>query len=126
MLSGHGECASKVQQDEGQWNARGRTGMTLPPEETDVLPATLAHISELPGAKVRIFLSEIEEGISNYRSMHSLTHRVEHQYHGHFLIELLQNAHDAFTENASPDRLRPHRDDNPKILRFHHLRCARP
>ena len=56
----------------------------------------LAHISELTGAKVRIFLTEVAEGVSNYRSMHSLTQQVEHQYHGRFLIELLQNAHDAF------------------------------
>lgn len=54
-----------------------------------------AHISGMTAAKVRIFLSEIAEGVSNYRSMHSLTQQVEHQYHDRFLIELLQNAHDA-------------------------------
>ncbi|TKB87886.1 MAG: hypothetical protein E8D43_00670, partial [Nitrospira sp.] len=58
------------------------------------------HVAELTGAKVRVFLSEIAEGVSNYRSMHSLTQQVEHQYHGRFLIELLQNAHDAFNEGA--------------------------
>ncbi|MEO8805814.1 MAG: hypothetical protein ABI433_07015 [Burkholderiaceae bacterium] len=60
----------------------------------------LTHISELTGAKVRVFLTEVAEGVSNYRSMHSLTQQVEHQYHGRFLIELLQNAHDAFTGPA--------------------------
>lgn len=80
---------------------KGRTGVTLPSEEAEASLVALAHISELTGAKVRIFLSEIAEGVSNYRSMHSLTQQVEHQYHGRFLIELLQNAHDAFTENAS-------------------------
>lgn len=60
--------------------------------------AAQAYVSELTGAKVRIFLAEMAEGVSNYRSMHSLTQQVEHQYHGRFLIELIQNAHDAFDE----------------------------
>lgn len=66
------------------------------------------HISELTGAKVRIFLTEVAEGVSSYRSMHSLTQQVEHQYHGRFLIELVQNAHDTFGE-LSPD------DDNNRV-----------
>ena len=78
----------------------GRTGVALPLEETEASLAALAHISDLTGAKVRIFLSEVAEGVSNYRSMHSLTQQVEHQYHGRFLIELLQNAHDSFTEGV--------------------------
>ena len=45
--------------------------------------------------KVRTFLYEIAEGTSNYRSLHSLTEQVEHQYHGRFIVELIQNAHDA-------------------------------
>ena len=61
----------------------------------------IEHITELTGAKVRIFLAEVAEGVSNYRSMHSLTQQVEHQYHGRFLIELIQNAHDAFSEQIS-------------------------
>ncbi|WP_333981576.1 sacsin N-terminal ATP-binding-like domain-containing protein [Burkholderia gladioli] len=68
--------------------------------KTKASSVALTHISELTGAKVRIFLSEIAEGVTNYRSMHSLTQQVEHQYHGRFLIELLQNAHDALTEPA--------------------------
>ncbi|VWC77472.1 hypothetical protein BLA39750_00977 [Burkholderia lata] len=72
--------------------------MVLPLRETEELPTAHSHISELTGAKVRIFLSEVAEGVSNYRSMHSLTQQVEHQYHGRFLIELLQNAHDALAE----------------------------
>lgn len=63
--------------------------------------AALQHVSGLTGAKVRIFLAEVAEGVSNYRSMHSLTQQVEHQYHGRFLIELIQNAHDAFDEPRS-------------------------
>src|SRR5262245_2883956 len=45
--------------------------------------------------KLRSFLYELAEGTSNYRSLHSLTEQVEHQYHGRFLVELIQNAHDA-------------------------------
>lgn len=74
--------------------------MAIERQETTGHPAA-AHIAELTGAKVRVFLSEVAEGVSNYRSMHSLTQQVEHQYHGRFLIELLQNAHDTFTEDAS-------------------------
>lgn len=72
--------------------------MDLASEEKNASVRAHTHISELTGAKVRIFLSEVAEGVSNYRSMHSLTQQVEHQYHGRFLIELVQNAHDAFPE----------------------------
>ena len=54
------------------------------------------HIEEMTAAKIRIFLAEVTEGVSSYRSLSSLTQQVEHQYHGRFLIELIQNAHDAF------------------------------
>jgi hypothetical protein len=62
----------------------------------DVLSDSLAHVSRLTGAKVRVFLTELAEGTSNYTSLHNLTEHVEHQYHGRFLIELIQNAHDTF------------------------------
>ena len=68
--------------------------MELTFETAGACGTAVAHVTELTGAKVRIFLSEIAEGVSNYRSMHSLTQQVEHQYHGRFLIELVQNAHD--------------------------------
>lgn len=74
-------------------------------EEIDGLSRTTdphLHISELTGAKIRTFLFEVAEGVSNYRSLHSLTQQVEHQYHGRFLIELLQNAHDAFACASAP------------------------
>ena len=48
--------------------------------------------------EIRSFLDEISNGTSRYRSLHSLTEQVEHQYHGRFLIELIQNAHDALFE----------------------------
>jgi len=46
-------------------------------------------------AKMRSFLDEVANGTSDYRSVHNLTQEVRHQYEGRFLIELLQNAHDA-------------------------------
>jgi len=50
--------------------------------------------------EIKSFLSEIGNGTSNYRSLHSLTEQIEHQYHGRFLIELLQNAHDALIDET--------------------------
>ncbi|HEX04481.1 MAG TPA: hypothetical protein ENH10_04905, partial [Bacteroidetes bacterium] len=48
--------------------------------------------------EIRSFLDELSNGTSRYRSLHNLTEQVEHQYHGRFLIELIQNAHDALFE----------------------------
>lgn len=48
--------------------------------------------------EIRTFLDEIANGTSNYRSLHSLTEQIEHQYHGRYLIELIQNAHDALVD----------------------------
>ena len=76
-------------------------------KEVSPVADPLSYISELTGAKIRTFLFEVAEGVSNYRSLHSLTQQVEHQYHGRFLIELLQNAHDAFV--SAPTREQPNR-----------------
>ena len=46
-------------------------------------------------AKLSSFLDELANGTRNYRTLHSLTEQIEHQYHGRFLIELLQNGHDS-------------------------------
>ena len=57
--------------------------------------------------EVRTFLDELANGTSNYKSLHNLTEQIEHQYHGRFLIELLQNAHDALYEienNKTPQK----------------------
>jgi hypothetical protein len=54
-----------------------------------------ARVVEKTSAKIRKFLYELAEGTSDYRSLHNLTEQVEHQYHGRFIIELIQNAHDA-------------------------------
>jgi hypothetical protein len=55
-----------------------------------------AVVAESTASKIRTFLFEIAEGTRNYRGLHSLTQQVEHQYHGRFLVELIQNAHDAY------------------------------
>ena len=65
-------------------------------------PASFVHAST--ASKVRTFLYEIAEGTTNYRSLHSLTQQVEHQYHGRFLVELIQNAHDALFPDIGADR----------------------
>ena len=54
-----------------------------------------AYVAETTVNKIRSFLYEWALGTKNYRSLHSLTEQVEHQYHGRFAIELIQNAHDA-------------------------------
>lgn len=67
---------------------------------------TDAMVIETTSAKVRKFLYELAEGTSDYRSLHSLTEQVEHQYHGRFIVELIQNAHDALLPSSiEPDRL---------------------
>jgi hypothetical protein len=70
-------------------------------------PNLQAQVEALTAAKIRTFLFEVAEEVSNYRSLHSLTEQVEHQYHGRFLIELIQNAHDALHEE--PTREQPAR-----------------
>ncbi|MCY4312156.1 MAG: ATP-binding protein [Gammaproteobacteria bacterium] len=45
--------------------------------------------------EIRTFLDEVLNGTSRYRSLHNVTEQVTHQYHGRFLIELIQNAYDA-------------------------------
>ncbi len=54
--------------------------------------------------EIRSFLDELSNGTSRYRSLHNLTEQVEHQYYGRFLIELIQNAHDALFEVDVPSR----------------------
>lgn len=68
-------------------------------------PVAIDHITAHLCSKVRVFLTEVAEGVSNYRSMHNLTEQVEHQYHGRFLIELIQNAHDALGEHPGGGRI---------------------
>ena len=58
------------------------------------MPDTDTYVLDATGAKVRTFLYGLAEGTTDYRSLHNLTEQVEHQYHGRFLVELIQNAHD--------------------------------
>ncbi|MHB8369079.1 MAG: sacsin N-terminal ATP-binding-like domain-containing protein [Leptospirales bacterium] len=63
------------------------------------------QIIESTSSKIRSFLYELAEGTTNYRSLHSLTEQVEHQYHGRFIVELIQNAHDAMClPGSKPDQ----------------------
>jgi hypothetical protein len=63
------------------------------------------QIIEKTTSEIRTFLDELANGTSNYKSLHNLTEQVEHQYHGRFLIELIQNAHDAlFEEDINGDQ----------------------
>ncbi|MBI5515255.1 MAG: DUF3883 domain-containing protein [Deltaproteobacteria bacterium] len=55
--------------------------------EREVVDKTLGEI--------RTFLDQIANGSRQYLTIHNLTEQIEHQYHGRFVIELLQNAHDA-------------------------------
>lgn len=56
------------------------------------------------GSKIRSFLYELAEGVTNYRTVHSFTEQVQHQYHGRFAIELIQNAYDALARASEADR----------------------
>jgi hypothetical protein len=65
---------------------------------------TDAYVLDATGAKVRTFLYGLAEGTTDYRSLHNLTEQVEHQYHGRFLVELIQNAHDQLPEATTAER----------------------
>ncbi len=73
----------------------------------DSVAAPTAHIRDWTSRVIRVYLTELAEGTSNYRSLYTLTQHIEHQYHSRFLIELIQNAHDALGSISSSDT--PHR-----------------
>ena len=58
-----------------------------------------AEIIRKTTGEIRTFLAQLAYETSGYKSLHNLTEQVEHQYHGRFLIELIQNAHDAMNEH---------------------------
>lgn len=68
--------------------------------------------------EIRTFLDELANGTSNYKSLHNLTEQVQHQYHGRFLIELIQNAHDALfdIEKQKVDKDTPEDDGRIEIV----------
>lgn len=61
-----------------------------------------AEIIQKTTGEICTFLDELANGTSNYKSLHNLTEQVEHQYHDRFLVELIQNAHDAMNELDEP------------------------
>ena len=63
------------------------------------------EITDKTLGEIRSLLDEFSNGTSRYESLRGLTDQVEHQYHGRFLIELIQNAHDALFEASNPDDL---------------------
>lgn len=65
-------------------------------------PEVRAYIESWACRQIQTFLDELANGTTNYRSLHSLTQQIEHQYHGRFLVELLQNAHDALKLDDCP------------------------
>ncbi|MDC0708745.1 DUF3883 domain-containing protein [Stigmatella sp. ncwal1] len=58
-------------------------------------------IREKTIGEIRTFIAELGNGTAQYRTVHSLTQQIEHQYHSRFIIELLQNAHDALLADPS-------------------------
>lgn len=62
------------------------------------------NIIDKTTGQIRTFLSELSNNTTNYRSLRNLTEQIEHQYHGRFLMELIQNAHDVlYDENHESD-----------------------
>ncbi|MBI4706191.1 MAG: DUF3883 domain-containing protein [Deltaproteobacteria bacterium] len=60
-----------------------------------------ARIIDKTVGELRTFIAELGNGTTLYRTVHGLTEQVEHQCHGRFVIELLQNAHDALLADAA-------------------------
>ncbi|RWD10463.1 MAG: hypothetical protein EOS74_29610 [Mesorhizobium sp.] len=69
-----------------------------------VSPQAAEAVSGVTASKLRSFLYELAEGVTNYRTVHSLTEQVQHQYHGRFAIELIQNAYDALARASEAER----------------------
>ncbi|KZK81225.1 hypothetical protein PsAD13_04174 [Pseudovibrio sp. Ad13] len=67
------------------------------------LPDLAKSVRNVTESKLRSFLYELAEGVTNYRTVHSLTEQVQHQYHGRFAIELIQNAYDAIARDPLAD-----------------------
>lgn len=98
--------------------------------EASFTRATDEVVIEGTSSKIRTFLYELAEGTSNYRSLHSLTEQVEHQYHGRFIVELIQNAHDALlppsNESDRPARIEIALKDEGKFGALYVANDGRP
>lgn len=63
------------------------------------------HVTDKIHGEIKTFLDEIINGTSNYRSLGNVAEQTAHQYHGRFLVELLQNAHDALNSHDASSRI---------------------
>ncbi|ETT74122.1 hypothetical protein C173_09991, partial [Paenibacillus sp. FSL R7-277] len=61
--------------------------------------------------KTRSFLDELRNGTDDFASITSLTKQITHDYHSRFIIELVQNAHDALLETGGTVRIIFDRDN---------------
>ena len=72
-------------------------GATPPPDVTE--PAPRAHVERIASRKIKGFLGTIDGSGEYYDPVHkqnqSLSQHIIADYHGRFLIELIQNGHDA-------------------------------
>ncbi|MEA3318418.1 MAG: ATP-binding protein [Bacillota bacterium] len=66
--------------------------------KVDTDPSDL--IGKRCAGQIRTFLDELKNETDNYGSIHSLTRQITYDYHSRFLIELLQNAHDALHDGG--------------------------
>lgn len=76
-------------------------------------PGIRSAIEKHTASALTSFLDELANGTRNYRSLHNLTEQIEHQYHGRFLVELLQNAHDCLrADRSTPGRIAVHFEES--------------
>jgi hypothetical protein len=77
-------------------NTYRREGARVHKIETD----SLEIIGRRCAGQIRTFLDELKNETDNYGSIHSMTRQITYDYHSRFLIELLQNAHDALEKGG--------------------------
>lgn len=77
-------------------------------------------------AKVSNFLSNIENEVKDYGSLHNMTQQMSFNYYGRFLIELLQNAHDRFFKNGRSGKVKIILDLDQKIPVLYFANTGKP
>lgn len=55
--------------------------------------------------EIQTFINELFFGTSNYKSIHNLNEQMVHDYSNRFLIELIQNSHDALKKPSKDGRI---------------------
>lgn len=82
----------------------------LPSDTTGRTPNVTSDVTDFPAlietscrSEVEVLYKQLQCGNTQYRSLHSLTEQIEHQYHGRFIIELLQNAIDQLNKSGLRD-----------------------